>query len=400
MDAGGNMKSGERYVRQLDILRGFAILLMVVNHCGFALLTPQLQRDPVIACFIFVGGLAPVLFFFTTGFGIGIARTGVSFRDFRSTLLKALLLAVADQFFFWSHKTAYGLDFLGFIALSTVFVTAIAANRRPVRLSLVFIVLDLLLRYALGPFVRPRLPATRVGDWIIGIGGLENVSYSLSPWIIYPLLGFVMAHLYKSGGGSMTKWFGRWPAVTGTTAIGMAISMAFTNAAFYRWGTVSLAYFVLSIGAIYVSMILIWRFDAWSPRTASLICLRGIASLAVVPIHYALIEASAALQMDLQRSGAAIVLTGLIVASISLATGYAALIRFLISNVPGVAARGTLVALVVLNAVLIWRAAPPSSGVFICVAVGQLAIAGLLAARTPRSATATTRAVPMPAADR
>src|SRR5580698_1983080 len=86
---------------QLDVLRGLAIVLMIVNHVGVSLVDSNQEQLRAVSALIFLGSFAPVLFFFTTGFGIGISRRGAAWVGFGSTLLKAGLLVLADQFMFW-----------------------------------------------------------------------------------------------------------------------------------------------------------------------------------------------------------------------------------------------------------------------------------------------------------
>ena len=60
-------------VAELDLLRGFAALLMVFNHVGYAALSPQAAQHGASGAIVFLGSVAPVLFFFATGFGGGLA---------------------------------------------------------------------------------------------------------------------------------------------------------------------------------------------------------------------------------------------------------------------------------------------------------------------------------------
>src|ERR1700686_2573328 len=114
---------GRMYCWQLDLLRGMAIVLMIVNHSGVRLLDSEQQQHGFLWALLFLGSFAPVVFFFTTGFGIGIRKRAVTVAEFGSILLKAGLLILADQLMFWEEAIPLGLDFLGFIAFSSVVVT-------------------------------------------------------------------------------------------------------------------------------------------------------------------------------------------------------------------------------------------------------------------------------------
>ena len=62
------------FALELDVLRGVAASLMIVNHAGIRLLSPADTIESASAVAVFVGGFAPVVFFFVTGFGAALAR--------------------------------------------------------------------------------------------------------------------------------------------------------------------------------------------------------------------------------------------------------------------------------------------------------------------------------------
>lgn len=57
---------------ELDVMRGLAALLMVVNHLEYKTLAQPLIKNSLVGNLVFVGSFAPVLFFFVTGVGYGI----------------------------------------------------------------------------------------------------------------------------------------------------------------------------------------------------------------------------------------------------------------------------------------------------------------------------------------
>ncbi|HEX9140356.1 MAG TPA: heparan-alpha-glucosaminide N-acetyltransferase domain-containing protein [Steroidobacteraceae bacterium] len=366
-------------VRQLDVLRGLAIVMMVVNHASVALPSPDLQRNAVIAGLSFIGSFAPVVFFFATGFGIGIARDKVTTREFQSSVFKSLLLVVADQFLYWKNNTPSGLDFLSFIAISTVLVNAVAAYSRPVRLSSLLVVASLALRFACGSWLSSRISATPLIDWIIGYRAVENVSYPLSPWIIYPLLGFIMARRYRSCDESLAQSLLPWPSVLASSALVCAVAMWLNGAAFFRWGTMNFAFFALSIDVIFLSLVAAWLLNDFWPKAALLLALRGISSLAAVPIHYALINALVTLEIAPRESLDMVVLILAIIAlTIWLAKAFAAAVRLWMSSASTTIATGALFAVLLLSAALTWASPPGSWAIFAYFVAGQLAVAGLL----------------------
>ena len=113
--------ASRKFAPELDVLRGMAAVLMIVNHAGYRLLSPQDALNSWVSPGVFLGSFAPAVFFFATGFGIGLSRSVLPARlDWTGLAWKAALLTVADQFFYWSKGVRLGLDFFSFIAIATV----------------------------------------------------------------------------------------------------------------------------------------------------------------------------------------------------------------------------------------------------------------------------------------
>jgi uncharacterized membrane protein len=115
-------------VAELDLLRGTAASLMVFNHVGYAALNRTAAQEGVSGAIVFLGSMAPVLFFFATG---PAARAG----SWRSLADKVLLLMLADQFLGWTLGRPLGLYFFGFIAVSMVAARLVLATPRPVAVA-------------------------------------------------------------------------------------------------------------------------------------------------------------------------------------------------------------------------------------------------------------------------
>jgi uncharacterized membrane protein len=373
---------GKDSVEQLDFLRGIAITLMIVNHVGTRLLDQDLQATGPLADLVFIGSFAPVVFFFTTGFGIGFAKRDINLASLRSTLLKAGLLVVADQFMFWRAATPWGLDFLGFIAISSVLVTTIAASRRPIWLCVTIIVSVLAIRFGLGTWFRERINLPGFETWLVGVRGTDRISYPFSPWIVYPLLGFVMGRSYRELQGSQTSFPRPWLYVATIAALTFAAALHRAHAVFFRWGTMSFAFFVLSIGVVLLTVIIAWKIAAHWRRAAQLLSLRGISSLAVVPLHYALIELVAGLDSTPLRALATLAAMSVVLASsVMLSRTFATSVDTWISNVSPAVASVALTSLVALCAGICWYPFQQSTLKFAAFVVGQLAIAALLVVR-------------------
>lgn len=386
------LASGRAFALELDVFRGLAALLMVVNHAGFALLSPADALHSLSGSAVFVGSFAPVIFFFATGFGIALATASVARRfDVIGLLWKALLLVVADQLFFWRDGIAWGIDFFSFIALGTVVVTLVSRSRRAVPICVGLIVLLLGLRYGLGPALRSRLVGGGLLDWIIGVVGTPDVSYPLSPWMVYPLLGFVLGRLYAGVdlGSSQSRnlWFTRG-AVALVVLFGASLALLIADTGFFRWGTVSAAFFVLSLGSLVATGLLAMYLTLAHHRIADLLALRGVASFAVIPVHYALLDLClAALPVPVGQPAFAALVVSIAAVSFVTASAFATLVSGEFFEVH----RRTLlivfsIVLVALASVLLLGAPREHASGAVLAIGGQLVVAVLLGIRLTRPA--------------
>ncbi|HZT03168.1 MAG TPA: heparan-alpha-glucosaminide N-acetyltransferase domain-containing protein [Steroidobacteraceae bacterium] len=363
------------------MLRGFAIVMMIVNHLGEKLPAFGYRPGGVLDTLVFLGSFAPAVFYFTTGFGIGVSRDRPDPAAARSMLFKAALLVVADQFMWWKDGEAYGLDFLAFIGLSTVLVTLVAYSKRSVWVACGLAMIALVLRFGLGWWLRDRVQLGGLGAWLVGITPLDRVSYPLSPWIEYPLVGYVLARYYRRQLAAGNPRFSHgWLSVTAAGACVCSGILYHRHAAFFRWGTVSIGYFVLSIAVLAGAILLAWSVHRILPRLARIVSLRGMQSLAVVPIHYGLLALLAIAVPRLAGPPAVCAaLLAMIVASMSLSNAFASAVHSLNRRVsPEVAVylfAGTAVICVALE---LGRASPAMFAAFVA---GQLAITGLLSMR-------------------
>lgn len=282
-----------KFAPELDLLRGLAALLMIFNHAGYRLLSASGAASGPSGIAVFVGSFAPVLFFFATGLGVGLGNSPPAMR---SVVLKALLLVVADQLFFWQREALWGMDFLGFIAVSSVLVSGLSHSRHSVALCVGGCVVLLALRYGIAPRLTESMVASGPLAWLLGMRATLDVSYPGSPWLVYPLLGFVAGRCYMRVDLRDTVQRQRWfagVAVIALVALALAGALAWRGAVFFRWGTVSAGYFALSLGVLACACLVSMAIVLISAPAATALSLRGVASFAVIPLHYALIEAVA-----------------------------------------------------------------------------------------------------------
>lgn len=283
---------------ELDVLRGLAALLMILNHLGYKILAPNWVDSGGSGSLLFISSFAPVLFFFVTGVGYGVQSSRKKKTGQWTVILnKFIILILADLLMHWSEGRWLGLDFLGFIALSSLVMEFIRRSSSPLTYSLIGLVLISLLRYLLGPLISSigNEPQTwGILNWILGTKDTPGVSYPLSPWMAYPFAGYIIGVAAMRYRGFIETH--RWRVVSGLLMLGGLNSIAGLillqrGASFFRWGTVGIGFYVVSFAVILISLAGVLAISG-EPRLKvgqDALSLRGIASLAVVPVHYFLI---------------------------------------------------------------------------------------------------------------
>lgn len=283
---------------ELDVLRGLAALMMILNHLGYKTLAPNWVDSGLAGSLLFISSFAPVLFFFVTGVGYGIQSSRKKKASHWFVILnKFIILILADLLMHWSDGRWLGLDFLGFIALSSLVMEFIRNSKSPLTYSIVGFVLISLLRYLLGPLIQSlgNEPQTwGILNWILGTKDTPGVSYPLSPWMAYPFVGYIIGVAAMRYRGFIETR--RWRAISGLLMLGGLNSIAGLillqrGASFFRWGTVGIGFYVVSFAVISISLAGVLAICG-EPKLRvgqDALSLKGIASLAVVPIHYFLI---------------------------------------------------------------------------------------------------------------
>ena len=180
----------------LDLLRGIAAVLMIVNHAGVSFLAVERGVTSPALWLVTLGSFAPALFFFATGVGIGLSsrREGV----WRGLAPKLLALLMADALLNHMGGRMLGLDFFAFIALSMVLATGIQRLGRPIFAAAAIALLLLSLRYApLGDW-RHGVQTVAPLRWLAG-SAIVGVSYPASPWLVAPLAGLITGTVLRMG---------------------------------------------------------------------------------------------------------------------------------------------------------------------------------------------------------
>lgn len=356
---------------QLDLFRGFAAIFMIVNHAGYQLLGPAAIDGGWPTWLVFVGSAAPALFFFATGVGSGLgAGPG---EPVLPALRKVLLLLAADALLNWSSGTLLGLDFFGFAAVATATLLAVRRTRRPMLVAAVLLALVLAMRFGLASVARGRIHDDSLLAFITGIEPVRHVSYPLAPWLAFPLLGFLLGRRWRPGFAPQEAWI-----VASAAFLGLASSMllAARGAPVFRWGSVSIAYFLCAVGIVASAWLCADRVVAATPAMAQRMSLRGPASLLIVPLHYAILGVLEAFVPPPWGVMAWAPATVVLVLAVFLSS------RTLVSNarriaVPGDLAQAGVAALAMAVGLVAWRHWPALPRLEVCSA-GQVLIALLL----------------------
>ena len=305
---------------ELDLLRGLAILLMIANHVA----VDAVRSAPLVSGAFFLGSFAPVLFFTITGVGYGLRRER---RPLTATAWGRLgVLVGCDQLLISMGGFAVGLDFLGFIGIASFLLDRLAGHPRRVEIAAAGIGLILVLRYGLAVAVVDGPPVGWEGTIgaALGIFSIPGLSYPPLPWAVYPLLGFLAGELLARWPDA-TRQRATWLALAGAGAVALAAALllARIHGPPSRWGTMSPSFFAATgvflpaVAALAVALVA----HARGPWLEAL-SLRGVASLAVVPLHYAMLRLSGAL-LAVPDSAGGYAARFLLVATSSLALAHA-----------------------------------------------------------------------------
>ncbi|MCA9650770.1 MAG: DUF1624 domain-containing protein [Myxococcales bacterium] len=377
---------------ELDVLRGLAGIIMVYNHGAARWLTELQRADPLSGALFLIGSYAPVVFFATTGIGYGIQselprkRTaGHAFGFVR----KVWILLVADALLWLTPETFVGLNFLGFIALCMLVLEPLRRRRVGWLWPLVGVALVAALRYGVAPRLveapGPGQTPTLL-HWLAGLGSPPGFSYPVLPWLAYALVGFSLGVLLQRHPQAVLQRR-RGLAVMllglGTAGVAAVGWLASHGANMLRWGTVSKLFFVSGMVALVLGSGLS-LLVAPSRGLAARLSLRGISSLAVVPIHYGVIAVVLELLDTGRWSSTSFTLacTAAVVVSLVLARRWDALAKSLQGR------RGAWGALVLVAAVTLGLElviTTPLPHVMVAV-VGQLALCCLLVVQRPGAA--------------
>jgi hypothetical protein len=253
--------------------------------------------------------------------GRGVSAGGG--RPIRGALLKVLVLFLADAPMWLSPQSYVGLDFFGFIGLSTLVLELVGSSRRPGLYAALGALACLALRYAIGPLLGLREQGSalvQLGRIIVGERTIPGFSYALVPWLAFPLLGMWMGRLAASHAAGIRASRGKAAIVLGAIGLlGLALcaALAHRGLTFFRWGTMSFAYCLFSFSALCTALALALAAagtERLRPALIEAMSLSGVASFALVPLHFGLVAVARACAPDVVRAAFPLAVVVLIVA--------------------------------------------------------------------------------------
>jgi hypothetical protein len=146
----------------------------------------------------------------------------------------------------------------------------------------------LTVRFAVGPLVKDHLSVPGLTAFITGARPQDGISFPIGPWLAYPLAGFLAARAFI--GPKVQSMPRLWMAAAAIGGASVAWLLAHTGASFFRWGSMGIGYFVLSIGVLGATGLVSVLIAKKAPRLKSAVSLRGVSAFLVVPIHYAFVR--------------------------------------------------------------------------------------------------------------
>jgi Heparan-alpha-glucosaminide N-acetyltransferase, catalytic len=267
---------------------------MVINHV--AVKAAGFENLWGVSEFAFIGSFAPVFFFFLTGLGSGVQSARRTISHGHAYIPKVLVLLAADAMLWVSPERFVGLDFFGFIGLSMLCLELLRRTRRSGLLAATLAVLIFTARFLIGSSIKHWLATPGMG-WlgaVLGVNLVPGISYPPCPWLAFPLMGYALGHLaaWRKDPASVRRMavLVLWGAVAGL-ASGATVLLVAKGFELFRWGLMSLSYFMASLAALAGGLTLV--LAAARSRTLQPFLgwfgLSGVRSFAVVPLHYALI---------------------------------------------------------------------------------------------------------------
>jgi uncharacterized membrane protein len=291
------MLQKETNLPEIDIIRGIAVIMMLTAHATVKWMNPYDFSEisyGINGLIFFIETFGATLFFFVTGLGNGISHRIGYHGDYRNVFYKAIILIVMDGFMCHQIPIIAGWDFLAFIAFSMLALQLVRGRQHAVLKAILAIAFFSLFRFIGAPIYKFLRPGADEINWItvaIGLHEGPGISYWFAPWFAFPFTGFVLGIMIRKSSSiiQQKKILLIFYTIISGILIGLASFYLYKNGAIYfRWATMSINYFIASFSVIAFSVAIAFLFTtpSWLDKFRQTISMRGISSLAVVPVHY------------------------------------------------------------------------------------------------------------------
>jgi len=322
----------------LDLFRGVAAVAMIANHAAVRWTALGAHATSNVA--FSLGGLAPVLFFFATGFGTGVQYAAGAGGDSHryGMLRKVVILCACEQI----GRLAFGqtvprFDFLSFIGLSILVLEPLRRASHGIAFAAVLAGSVLGARFLAAPFLRALGIDPTPWDIALGRAAVPWNSYPPLPWLAFPLLGFVLGAIAERGRARLREGaLAGWCLAFGAAACVASECLSRYGLPVMRFGTMSAAYVPFAFGGIAIAgaAALSWQHAGLGAVGRGL-ALRGLPSLLLVPIHYWMLSLLIAPLRPADPTLFIVALSALVAASLATSRAIAALVTRLAASPQG-----------------------------------------------------------------
>ncbi|HEY6192626.1 MAG TPA: heparan-alpha-glucosaminide N-acetyltransferase domain-containing protein [Bacteroidota bacterium] len=295
----------------VDLLRGWAVLVMIETHVLNALLAQSLKDQAPFKILTFVNGLVAPSFLFCAGFGLAISlrRRWDKFMRFerpfwRTVVRMVFILVVAYSLhlpFFSLRRMAgitdehlwisfFQVDILQVIAVTLLLLVLLASvTRKPDIFRTIVSILALAVIFA-APVVR-AMDLSGLPIWFRPYLSLQFQSqFPMFPWAAFLMVGLILGFWYvraaeEKKDAECMKWFGI--LAVGGMVLSVAAEFApfgvYPNHDFFR---ASPEFFFVRVGCVVMALAGLWLLGRKRQSSGpSLLSLFGQESLLVYVVH-------------------------------------------------------------------------------------------------------------------
>ena len=303
-------QSKPRYV-YIDLLRGWAVFVMIEVHVTNTFMLPQIRLEPWFACLNFINGLVAPSFLFVAGYAFAIVadRKWKDYLSFNAVFWKQVgrilqIWAIGYALhlpFFSFHKLAFligwdewtsfwPVDVLQCIALSLLVMLVLVVAARTQRLYFGLLVL----LAAIVSFSTPEVSTLNVDNWLSlpfssYVNTLHSSLFPLFPWMSFLLFGGVAGQCYLFSKGRIPEGvFFKYVLFGGIGLIVLSIVARILPWTLYPphdFWVASPEFLFIRLGIVIIILSSLWFWEHRFKSQRSLVSLLGSESLVTYTLH-------------------------------------------------------------------------------------------------------------------